>query len=140
MDMRGALAARLLNASAVTSLLASYTPNGSSARKAVYWLTRPQLSGLPAITLQMISGDQPQYLKGFEKQTSRIQLDAWALTTTVAASIVDASKAALAPGGVYSGVRFGRMFFEAEIDFEESLENIDVYRVKIDLIFNHEAA
>lgn len=130
MEMREALRDRLLDAGGVSALVGTR----------VSWVTRPQASALPAITLQVISGEHPQHLEGFEKEETRVQLDAWAASTAAASAIVKAAKAALAPGVVHEGVQFGRMFFEQERDGVERLGNVDVYRVGIDLIFKHKAA
>lgn len=128
--MRGALRARLLEDVAIAALV----------DERVTWLTRPQGEALPAVTLQLISGVHPQHLEGFEKQEARVQLDAWAETTLEAATIVTAAKEALAPGGVHEEVQFSRMFFEGEGDFAERQGDTTIYRVTIDLIFDHEPA
>lgn len=130
MDMRGALRKRVLDVPLVETKVA----------KRVTWLTRPQASDLPAITLQLITGDRPQHLKDFERQAARVQLDSWATTTQEAADLMAACVAGLAPGGTFEGVQFSRMFFEGEIDFVDRLGSADIYRVKIDLLFQHQSA
>lgn len=130
MDMRGALRARLLAAAPVTAIVS----------QRISWLTRPQAGALPALTLQVISGAHDQHLKGFEKQQSRVQIDAWATLSAEAAAIIAAVIDALAPGATVEGVQFGRGFFESEQDFTERLGEADIYRVSVDAIIRHKAA
>lgn len=131
MTLRGALRARLLAAPAITARVG----------QRVSWLTRPQAAGLPAITLQMISGERPQHLKGFEAMgPTRVQLDVWAATTDEAGQTAQAAVEVLAPGETSNGIQFGRTMFEIETDFAERLGEKDIYRVSLDMIVRHKAA
>ena len=66
MDWQAALRARLVAAAPVTALVGSR----------IYWVDRPQASALPAITLQTISDDRPQHMKGFiGLNPARVQVD-----------------------------------------------------------------
>lgn len=123
--MQAALRARLLGATA--------------AGQNVYWVTRPQASALPAITLQTITGDHPQTYGGLQAtRTTRVQLDAWAASYGAARSIIGEVIAALAPAKVASnGIIFDQIQFESERDFIESIGTADVYRTSVDLIVWH---
>lgn len=125
MDMQAALRARLLGVTA--------------AGQAVYWVTRPQASALPSITLQTISGDHPQTYDGLqETRTTRVQLDAWADSYSAARAIVGEVIAALAPAKLTSnGIVFDQIQFEGERDFIDRVGTADIYRTSVDLIVWH---
>ena len=127
MDMQGALRARLVNQTA--------------AAAKVYWLTRPQATDIPAITLQTISGDRPQTYAGFQEwRESRVQLDTWAATYSSARAMLEAAITALQPLGTSNGVRFDRTEFEGERDGTDRLGTDTIYRTGIDLIVRHAPA
>ena len=125
MDMQGSLRARLLSA----------TP----ASTRVYWVSRPQASELPSITLQTLSGDRPQTHEGMQAtRSTRVQLDYWAGTYAAARAGMDAAIAALDDRHVASnGTVFDAIFFEGERDFVERVGTTDIYRTSIDLIVWH---
>lgn len=124
MDMQGALRARLLGA----------TP----AAQRVYWVTRPQASALPAITLQTLSGAYPQTYSGLQAtRETRVQMDAWAASHAEASAIAAAAVTALQPKATTNGVRFDAIHFEGERDFIERAGTTDIYRTSIDLIVWH---
>jgi hypothetical protein len=128
MDMQGALRARVIAAA-------------TAAADRVYWVERPQSSALPAITLQVISGDRPQTMSGFQDtRTARVQMDVWADTYAQAHAVRDAAIAALAPKETSNGVQFGRMFFEGEQDFAERTDIKTIHRASVDLIVWHTPA
>jgi hypothetical protein len=127
MDMHVALRARLLGATA--------------AGQRVYWVTRPQSSALPAITLQTVSGGYPQTYDGLQATRSpRIQLDAWAASHSEARAIIAAAVAELAPKETSNGVVFDSIQFDGERDFVERVGTTDIYRTSVDLIVWHHPA
>lgn len=132
MDMQGALRARLLAAVPVTALVG----------QRVTWMDRPQGSALPAVTLQTISDDRPQHMKGFQDyRATRVQVDVWAASYGSGRAVTEAVIAALAPEAANSsGVNFGRSFVEALRDLSERLGTQDIYRTSFDLIVHHAAA
>jgi hypothetical protein len=96
MDMEGSLRDRIVDAS-------------TSAGSRVYWVDRPQLAGLPAVTLQVVSDPQPQHLKGFEgTRRTLVQVDCWADTYAVAKALKEAVVAAVVPEATNEGIRFDR--------------------------------
>lgn len=127
MDMQGALRARLLGATAAGSR--------------VYWVDRPQGSALPAITLQVISGDRPQTYDGFQSsRQSRVQMDVWAETHAAGTALLEAAIGAVAPRVTANGIQFDRTFFEGERDTSERLGTANIYRAGIDLLVRHSPA
>lgn len=127
MDVQGALRARLLGATA--------------AGQRVYWVTRPQATALPAITLQTITGDRPRTFGGLQPTRSpRIQVDAWAESYAGARAIIEAIVATLEPKETSNGITFDAIFFESERDFIERQGTTDIYRTSIDLIVWHHPA
>lgn len=135
MDIKAALKARI--SAAVGASLAD-TKDG---KPAVYWLARPQGDGLPAITLQTISGDRPQTYSGFQGwRDPRVQMDVWAGDYATANAIREAAIVALAPRETSNGIKFDAMGFEGEADTIERTETATIYRARIDLLVRHEPA
>lgn len=124
MDMQGALRARLLGQTA--------------ASQRVYWMTRPQASDLPAITLQTVTGDYPRTYGSLQgTRDTRVQLDAWATSYGAARAILVAAIAGLTPKETSNGIVFDNILFESERDFIERVGTTDIYRTSIDLIVWH---
>lgn len=128
MDMQGALRARLLGATA--------------AGQKVYWVLRPQAAQLPAITLEVVSGDRPRTHDGLQAtRAPRVQLNIWATDYSQAQSILDAAITALAePQVTLNGVFFDQIQFEGEGDSLERLGTTDIFHKRIDLIVWHHPA
>lgn len=128
MDMQGALRARLLNQTA--------------AGTRVYWLSRPQTSALPAITLQTIAGGRPRTYDGLQAfRDTRVQMDIWAASYAEARSVAEAAIGALEPIKTTSnGVIFDSIFFDSESDALERVGTTDIHRTSIDLIVWHQPA
>lgn len=127
MDLQGALRARLLGQ--------------TDAAGRVYWVTRPQASALPSITLQTISGDFPQTYEGLTPTRSpRIQLDAWGASYVQARAVCMAAIATLDGKATSNGIVFDNIQFENERDFLEREGSIDIYRTSVDLIVWHHPA
>lgn len=125
MDMQAALRARLLAAAPVTSLVA----------QRVYWVDRPQAAALPAVTLQTISDERPQHLKGFQAlRSTRVQLDVWGDTYSQCRAIAEAAIAALVPEHRGNGIRFDRALVDGPRDLGEQTDTKFIHRTSIDLI------
>lgn len=131
MDMQGALRARLIGDVAVAALVASR----------VYWVERPQGAGLPAITLQTVSGSRPRHMAGLQDlRPTRVQLDAWAESYADARRVAEAVVAALAAHHSANGIVFRPMGFENERDLIERLGTKSIHRTTLDLIVWHSPA
>ena len=126
--MQGALRARLVG----------QTPAASR----VYWLDRPQTTGLPAITLQIISRDRDQHMDGFQElQFARVQVDVWAVSYDTSQDVTEAAVAALAPPQTGNGIQFTRMFFESERNLtERSDAGALVHRTSFDALVHYQPA
>jgi hypothetical protein len=123
--MQAALRARLLAAAPVTSLVA----------QRIYWVSRPQTTTLPAITLQTISDERPQHLKGFQAlRPSRIQVDVWTDTYAMGRTITEAVIAALVPENSANSIRFDRALVDGVRDLGEQTDTKFIHRTSIDLI------
>ena len=131
MDWQAALRARLVAAAPVTALVGSR----------IYWVDRPQASALPAITLQTISDDRPQHMKGFiGLNPARVQVDLWTASYGAAADLAEKVIAALAPADTANGIRFERAFVDGKRDLGERVETQFIHRASIDFIIHHAAA
>lgn len=137
MDMKGALRARLLAAPVADMLWL----NPETGKRAVHWLKRPQGGGLPAITLEQVTGARPRTYSGLQGTTSpRIQLNVWAEAYDEAQDILDAAVAALTPRETSNDVFFDNIEFEGEGDSLERLGTTDIIHKRIDLIVWHHPA
>jgi uncharacterized protein DUF3168 len=121
MDFEGALRARL------TGL----------AGGRVYWDDRPQASALPAITLQSITDNRPQHLKGFNDLKDHfVQIDCWGAKKTDAKTLQEAVLAAVVPEDTSNGIRFCRAIVDGAQSGGERAGETFVFRHRIDLIFH----
>jgi hypothetical protein len=128
MDMAGALRARLLAAPAVTALVG----------QRVYWVDRPQTTGLPAITLQLVSEGRPQHMGGFDGLfDARVQVDIWSESHAEAWVISEAVIAAIIPEQTGNGISFSRAFLDARRDLGERIETKFVHRTSLDLLIHY---
>lgn len=129
-DMRAALAARLLQAPGVSTIVGTR----------VDWLRRPQAAALPSITLQTITDARPRHLKGYQgARETRVQIDCWATSYAASVSAASAVVAIVEAPGVFGGVRFGGAAIEGQRDFVEDRDGeTDLYRQSIDVTFWHE--
>lgn len=97
MDMEGALRARLLAATSVTS----------AVQHRIYWEERPQQTDLPAITLSLPFDGRDQHLGGFQSvRSAQLQVDIWARSFAEKKAIKEAVIATLAPPHSGNGIRF----------------------------------
>jgi hypothetical protein len=125
-------------APAVAAKVATYTPQGSTPRPAVFVGLRPQGSPLPAITLQTVTGDYPKTYDGLQAtRDPRVQLNAWGETYEAARAIIPVAVAVLAPKEISNGIVFDNILFKGERDFIERVGTADIYRTSIDLIVWH---
>ena len=132
MDFEGALRARLLAASPVTTLVG----------QRVYWVDRPQAAGLPAITLQIIDQERAQHMQGVQGlQSALVQIDGWAADIEGGPSgyaqgkaLKEAIIAALLPEETSNGVKFGRAFVRSR-DLSERTETQFIHRPSMDFTF-----
>lgn len=130
MNMQGALRARLLAAVPVTTLVG----------QRVSWVDRPKTAGLPAVTLQVVSEERPQHMKGFDGlRSSRVQVDVWADTYGQTKEIAEAVTAAIVPSQAADGITFERAFFAGSRDLGEQTETQFIHRTSIDFIVHHSA-
>jgi hypothetical protein len=129
MDMMGALIARLLAAAPVTTLVG----------QRVYPVSRPQTTGLPAITLQTIDEDRAQHMGGFQDlRKALVQVDVWALTYENMAAIQEAVIAALVPAASSNGIDFRRAFVRSR-DLSERTETQFIFRASMDFTIHFSA-
>lgn len=131
MDWQGALRARLATAAPVVALVA----------QRIYWVDRPQLSALPAITLQTISELRDHHFSGLDGlDMSRVQIDVWSLTYVGAQQIKEAVLAVLLLENTSNGIYFARSFIDTIRDLGERVETQFIHRASIDLITHHNTA
>lgn len=134
MNWEQALRQRLLDDAAVAVL--------AGAR--VFWRVRKQGTPLPAVVLTIVSDPRPQTLKGFAaRRESRVQIDCWSsgaadVSRAALAALREAVIAALAPGGDFYGVRFGRANFDPVRDLGELTEAGFNHRDQFDLLVFHD--
>lgn len=129
MDFQAGVRARLLTYYDVQQIVGSR----------VTWLERPQLAGLPAITLQVISDPRPLNLKGFDDARSTdIQADCWGRTYKEAVILARAVIACLAPPAVIEGKKFGNAQVSGPRDLGETVpDGSFVHRQSLDLTIRH---
>ena len=110
----------------------------TAAGSRVSWVDRPQLSALPAVTLTTVSDGRPQHLKGLDgARGTRVQIDCWAATYSVALTLARACIAALQPPATVSGKKFGQATIEGQRDLGEDVTGTFVHRQTIDLTIWH---
>jgi hypothetical protein len=122
MDMPEALRARIVGAN-------------TGAGQRVYWIDRPQADALPAVTLQIISDQRPQHLKGFNPvRDTRVQVDCWGNSYGEVTALKEAVLAAVVPEATGNGIRFCRAIIDSERDLGERTETQFIHRASFDLI------
>lgn len=130
MNMEGALRARLIAAAPVAALIA----------QRIYWVERPQATGLPAVTLQIIDDPREQHMKGLHgHQAVLVQVDAWGGTYAQTKALKEAIIAALLPAETSNGIVFGRAFVRSR-DLSETTEAGLIFRASLDFTINHAPA
>lgn len=129
MNWQQALRQRLLDAPAVSAIIAARAT----------WRVRPADGPLPALVLTTVSDPRPQTLKEFyPRRESRVQLDCYAATQAEVSALCDAAIAALAPGGAFSGIKFGRANFDPVRDLGTETETGFVHRYSFDILIWHD--
>lgn len=99
---------------------------------------RERQGDLPAIVLTTVADSHPQTLKGFfGNRPATVQVDCWGRTRAEVAALSKAAIAALAPGGEFSGVTFGRAVFDPVRDLGEATDHGFVHRDSFDMTFWH---
>lgn len=129
MDFQGGIRARLLAAAPVAAIVGTR----------VDWMTRPQKSALPAVTLQTASDARPEHLKGPDgARSTRVQIDCWAATYSAALTLARAIIAALQEPATISGKKFGNARVDSQRDLGETVSDGSfVHRQSMDLIIWH---
>lgn len=127
--MEGALRARLLAATPVTSLVA----------QRVYWDDRPQGSPLPAVLLTVISDLRSQTLSDFDMREARVQVDVFGTTFAQKKALKEAVIAALAPASLINDVQFMRASDISAVPRNERTETQFVFRDAIDFLIRWKA-
>ena len=100
---------------------------------------RPQNVPLPWISLKVVSDPAVQILKKFQdRRQSRVQVDVRAETRADVIALRKAVIAALAPGGLFHGITFGRANFTPVRDLGEPTETGFVHRDSFDVMVWHD--
>lgn len=134
MSFETALAKRLLDAPAARALVGTR----------VDWDRRPG-PVLPAYTLNIITDQRPQHMKGFQRvRPTRVQLDCWGGSPADAIELRDIALAVLTPPTKVQGVTFQRAMvpsvrpgFDGDGTASDGQPRGETYRQIIDFIFNH---
>jgi hypothetical protein len=128
MDWKGALRARLIADATVLAAVG----------QRVYWVDRPQLSALPAITLQTVIEIRPQTMTGFDGlDRSMVQIDVWGESDLSVYNIKEAVIAAVIGASNANGIKFERAFIDVIRDLGEQFETRFIHRASMDVIFYH---
>lgn len=131
MDWTAALIHRLLDDPDVSALVANR----------IYWVDRPQLSSLPAISLQVIGESRPQHMNGFDGlDRNLVQMDVWGKSYAEVQQVKEAAIGTIIGAEEANGIKFERAFLDTVRDLGERTETQYVHRASIDLIFFHSTA
>lgn len=128
--MEEALVARLRATSAISTKTATF-----GGRAAIDWVSRPDRSGLPAVTLQGVdSGAIYSHGNQTDLENKRVQIDCWASTYGAARLLARAIITELETSETIGGIRFDTGFLVADRDMmAEDLDGgVRVYRVSLD--------
>jgi hypothetical protein len=128
--MEEALVARLRAATAVSARVATY-----GGRPVIDWVSRPDGSSLPALTLQGIDAARIySHGGGLGLENKRVQFDCWAATYGAARLLARAVIAELETIETISGVAFDAGFLVADRDMmaEDLGGGVRVYRISLD--------
>lgn len=126
MTFHAAVRTRLIDAAGVAALAGSR----------VAWVQRPQGEALEAITLQVISDQREQHLKGFDPiRETRVQIDCWSASHVGAQALAEAVIAALVPEASVGGIAFNRAYVDVVRDLGEQSETQFIHRASIDMRF-----
>ena len=131
MDVESAIRARLTVDPGVTAVVA----------QRVYWIDRPQLQLMPAITLQIIDDSRDQNMDGFQTmQFLLVQVDVWANNYAEGKAIKEAVIATLTPKATANAIAFGTATNIRTRDLSEQTETQFIYRPSLEFKFNYTAA
>lgn len=111
----------------------------------VKWSRR--LTGLPAITMQIVSDPRPQHYKGFQPtRPTGVQIDVWSASEEEAEEIRELLIIHLTPDAAIAGVRFQRATVnnvrsgaEPEQGGAPQRPRGELHRESIDFTFTHNA-
>lgn len=105
--METALRSRLLTNSGISSLVGDR----------IYWGSRPQKSGLPAIVLRKISPGRAYHFEGaIGSQGARVQFDCLGLNVRDVKPLFAAVLAEMEQSATVDGVKFAMSFLDSERD------------------------
>jgi hypothetical protein len=125
MDMQQAFRARLVAAGPVSALV----------QQRIYWGIRPPKTPLPAITLNVITGNIDEHMKGVQPlQFARVQIDCWGTSYSQTKDLVDAMLAAALPRSRGNGIYFRRASATTPRDMSEEADTATIHRKQTDLI------
>lgn len=130
MDVEDALRLRLTGAGVLAARLAEWL-----GAPAVFWLLRPQNSGLPAIVLTTVSRPEAEHMQGPQAlQFMRVQVDSYAASVIDAQQVADLAIAALRPRAFAHGYYFRPASVLARRDMGDPGMNGGTFRVSMDLM------
>ncbi|WIA58094.1 hypothetical protein N6H05_09970 [Sphingobium sp. WTD-1] len=136
MDVEDVLRLRLVEAAPVVAKLADYENS-----KAVFWVLRPQGSGLPAVVLTWVSATVGETMKGLQAlQFRRLQVDTYANRVISAQQLRDATIATLQPRYRNHGFYFRPASIYGSRDLSEPAANGPIYRTSTDFIIRFSPA
>lgn len=118
---------------------AAFMQRAVAAYTKSYPINAPQTATLPYATLSDITELRPQTLGGWDLETSRIQIDTWALTNAEARAAMETLLSALVPGNTSNGHTFQRadiVLGPRDIGGEREGET-SIYRRSADLMVPH---
>ncbi|ATP20396.1 tail completion protein gp17 [Sphingobium yanoikuyae] len=128
MDMQQALRHRIRSSPAVAAIVGSKVDWGSR-------------TGLPAVSLIIVSGDLAQHMKGAQTlQFARVQADCWAATYAEAKALADAVIAACLPRALVEGVLFRTASATLPRDLGEQTSTAYIHRKQTDLTIRYSLA
>lgn len=128
--MEESLVARLRAASAVAAKVSIFT-----GRPAIDWVSRPDRSALPALTIQGVDASRIySHGGGLGLENKRVQFDCWAPTYGASRLLARAVIAELETSKAVAGTSFDAGFLVADRDMmaEDLGGGVRVYRVSLD--------
>lgn len=119
---------------ALNARLRGAPPIAALVDQRIYWIERPQGSGLPALTLQRITSGRIYTHSGASRTSNPlVQADCWGRTYAEAKALARAVIAEMEQRRTVAGLRFAPAFLEGDRDMPpEELGAVKVYRVSLD--------
>lgn len=134
MDWFAALVTRANAAAGITAAI--------GAASKVFPEEAPQTATRPFVTMLDVTELRPQHLKGYDLESSRVQIDVWTDSYTSKNAIMEAVIAALVPPATSNGHYFSRAMIALgprDVSGERD-GTAPVRRKSADLIFHHKPA